>query len=668
MHSRHFVLSAHIIMFIGGIAAAAQPAPSTPLSTHAERFSVGAYGGWCANIFDGAFSVERNGTISDASDCGRFEKGSGSSPVFGVTVEGPLSSKLRWGVLGEYHRRTGTLSFPCVDPASTRLPNGTVVSALTDHIADVDYTAIAARLVLGYQPLPIPLQISAGPAISLITPGTYDAREEIVTPSNAEFISGGQVLPYGSASFASGMQVSFGLSAALSYRAKIAEQLSLVPEVSGLLALTNDIPEAKLRSHHLQGTIGILYRFDREETRPDPPPVAAKKPDEPANLDVTLSARAVDGEGNTINTVDVEQVGVISTKLFPLLTYIFFDEGSGEIPSRYVRRSSAEAETFNEGVLRDKQTLGIYYNLLDIIGMRMQRVPGAKVTVTGTQPDAPAGDKLSLASERAGTVKEYLVKTWKIDPSRIAISTRVEPATRSNPDTRDGAAENRRVEITSDTYDIIEPMLLADTNLVNVASKVFLSPRATSNAGIDGWSINVNGGEKHDAIFGGSGIPPAHLELPHDFITNATDTRPTHLGMLLTVRDRAGEEKSDSTSMPIRWINRLREHRYGAGTYSLILFDFNSSELRDEHLRIVELVNSRIEAGAHASVYGYTDILGSDELNKTLSEQRAQAVAKNMVAELDEVAGRGETTLLYDNTLPEGRFYSRSVTIETKTP
>jgi len=668
MHSRHFVLSAHILMFIGGIAAAAQPTPSTPPSKSAERFSVGAYGGWCVNLFDGAFSVERNGAISEASDCGRFEKGSGSSPVFGVMVEGPLSDRLRWGVMAEYHRRNGTLSFPCVDPASTRLPNGTVVSALTDHIADVDYTAIATRLLLGYQPLPIPLQISVGPVLSLVAPGDYDAREEIVTPSNAEFLSGGQVLPYGSASFATGMHLSFGLSAGLSYRAKIAEQLSLMPEVSGLLALSDDIPEARLRSNHLQGTIGILYRFDREETSPDPPPVAAKKPDEPANLDVTLSARAVDPEGNATATVDVEQVGVISTKLFPLLTYIFFDEGSGEIPSRYIRRSSSDATTFNEGMLRDENTLGIYYNLLDIIGLRMQRVPDAKITVTGTQPDAPGGDKLPLASERAGTVKEYLVSRWKIDPSRIAIATRVEPATRSNPDTRDGAAENRRVEITSDSYPIIEPLLLADTAVVNVASKVILSPRASSDAGIDNWSINVNGGKKHDAIFGGSGIPPAHLELPHDFITNATDTRPTHLGMLLTVRDRAGEERSDSMSMSVRWINKLREHRYGAGTYSLILFDFNSSELRDEHRRIVDLVNARIEPGAHASVYGYTDILGSDELNKTLSEQRAQAVAKSIAAELDEIAGRGETTLLYDNSLPEGRFYSRSVTIETKTP
>src|SRR5207253_1808591 len=112
----------------------------------------------------------------------------------------------------------------------------------------------------------------------------------------------------------------------------------------------------------------------------------------------------------------------------------------------------------------------------------------------------------------------------------------------------------------------------------------------------------------------------------------------------------------------------VKELRYGAGSYSLILFDFNSAQLRQEHLRTVDLVNTRTESNAHASVYGYTDILGSDDLNKTLSEQRAESVAKQIKAVVDEVIGRGETTLLYDNSLPEGRFYSRSVTIETKAP
>jgi outer membrane protein OmpA-like peptidoglycan-associated protein len=671
MQNRHLVLFA-LSALLTGSAAAAQPSDIPRAADSLERFSIGAYGGWCANIFNAAFAVDRGAAITEAGDCGRFENGSGSAPVFGVTVEGPVARGLRWGVLAEYHSRAGSFTFPCVDPATTRLPNGTVVPALTDHIADVDYNAVVTRLVLGYQPFSFPLRISAGPALSLVMPGTYSAREQIVTPTNAEFLSGGQVLPYGTADFNAGTRFSVGLSAGISYRAKIAEGLALVPEVSGLLALSDDLSEAKLRANHVQGTLGVLYRLDRGEEAIEPPPVIAVKPETPEprpDLDVTLTARAVDRDGATIDTVVVHQVGIISTKLYPLLTYIFFDEGSSAIPERYRRRSEAEARAFNEDALRDMNTLGIYYNLLDIIGLRMQRNAKATITVTGTQPDAAAsGDKLPLANERAAQVRRYLTETWKIDPSRIAIAARAEPAARTNPETKDGQAENRRVEILSDTYEITEPLVIGDTTPRSTAPQVFLSPRATSDAGIDSWSITVNGGKKHDAIFGGSGPPPAHLQLPEDFIASATATRPDRLGMLLTVRNRAGEERSDSTTLPLKWVNTVTELRYGAGTYSLILFDFSSAQLRQEHLRTVDLVNARTETTAHASVYGYTDVLGSDELNRTLSQQRAASVATEIKAQVDEVTGRGETTLLYDNTLPEGRFYSRSVTIETKAP
>jgi outer membrane protein OmpA-like peptidoglycan-associated protein len=364
----------------------------------------------------------------------------------------------------------------------------------------------------------------------------------------------------------------------------------------------------------------------------------------------------------------IEQTGVVASKLHPLLTFVFFDEGDAAIPARYRRRTPADADAFGIDRLRGLGTLDIYYNMLDIVGMRMRRYPEATITLTGTQPEQPGNDRLNLAAARADAVRRYLQDVWRIQPGRISVATRVDPLLKSNPETRDGAAENRRVEIASTTYEITEPLLLADTSAENIAQPAWLAPRVASESEIDTWTIVVTGGRIHDAIFSGTGVPPAHLTLPHDFIDAAAATRPPAFGMSLTVRNRAGEQMSDSTRLPLRWVDKLSDIRFGSGSYSLILFDFNSAQLRPEHLRTIDLVNARGDTNTHAGVFGYTDMLGSDDLNRTLSQQRAAAVATHLRAHVDEIEGRGETTLLYDNTLPEGRFYSRTVTIETKAP
>ncbi|HVZ41007.1 MAG TPA: OmpA family protein [Candidatus Kapabacteria bacterium] len=661
-----YLISIHSL---GIFLVASAVAQSTTEPTH-EVLTVGAYGGYAFNILRSAFAVDKTGQVVGSDDCGRFERGTGTAPLFGVAAELPLDGRFRAGLRAEYQQRGGTLRFGCVDPATTRLPDGSVVVALTDHVADVRFATLTTKLLLGYRPGNFPLQVDAGPAVAFVLPSpAYNAWEEIVAPSSAEFVTGGQVRPYGNGPFNNGVHVAAGIAADLSWRAPIGQRLSLVPEVGGMLSLTNDVPEAALRSHDIHASLGLFYRFDRSP-EPVPVPIAVAEPprEQVPTLDIGLTANVKLPDGRLTDTLVVQQTGLVSSKLYPLLTYLFFDEANAAIPQRYVRRTPEATRAFSEDNLRTLNTLGIYYNLLDIIGLRMTRHASATVTVTGTQPDVPVSEKLALATQRAENVKAYLVDTWKIDPARITVAARTEPQARSNPETREGAAENRRVEISSGTYEITEPVLLADTSAENVAPPAWLASRVSAESGIDTWTIVVSGGRKHDAIFAGSGMPPAHLELPQTFIDEAAATRPPQFGMSLTVRDLAGEQVTDSTTLPLRWENHLSDIRFGTGSYSLILFDFNSAQLRPEHLRTLDLVNARADSTSHAGVYGYTDVLGSDELNKTLSEQRASSVAGRLRSHVDEVIGRGETTQLYDNTLPEGRFYSRTVMIETKTP
>jgi outer membrane protein OmpA-like peptidoglycan-associated protein len=108
-----------------------------------------------------------------------------------------------------------------------------------------------------------------------------------------------------------------------------------------------------------------------------------------------------------------------------------------------------------------------------------------------------------------------------------------------------------------------------------------------------------------------------------------------------------------------------REFEY----YSLILFDYGKSELGYEHKKVVDFVKDRVNTNSKISIYGFTDSMGDIDVNQRLSEKRAKSVLQRLNISNDPlVEGKGETQLLYDNTLPEGRFYCRTVTIDIETP
>jgi outer membrane protein OmpA-like peptidoglycan-associated protein len=102
--------------------------------------------------------------------------------------------------------------------------------------------------------------------------------------------------------------------------------------------------------------------------------------------------------------------------------------------------------------------------------------------------------------------------------------------------------------------------------------------------------------------------------------------------------------------------------------YALILFDFDKADIHGANRRIVDLINGNIQDASHASVEGYTDRIGDAAYNRDLSFRRASEVGAALRAGTHEVHAHGEDVLLYDNDLPEGRTYSRTVIVTVETP
>lgn len=97
----------------------------------------------------------------------------------------------------------------------------------------------------------------------------------------------------------------------------------------------------------------------------------------------------------------------------------------------------------------------VYHNILNIIGKRLILNPLATITVTGCNQDfRNEADNTPLSRRRAKEVSNYLEDVWSINPNRIKIEVRNLPEIYSQIKTANGFAENRRVEISSQTSSI----------------------------------------------------------------------------------------------------------------------------------------------------------------------------------------------------------------------
>ncbi|MCB0762746.1 MAG: OmpA family protein [Flavobacteriales bacterium] len=109
--------------------------------------------------------------------------------------------------------------------------------------------------------------------------------------------------------------------------------------------------------------------------------------------------------------------------------------------------------------------------------------------------------------------------------------------------------------------------------------------------------------------------------------------------------------------------------------FSSILFDFDESTLtsdaRAELDRILAIMSRNDEF--YLRIIGYTDIVGSDAYNMGLSKHRAEAVIsylENKGASGDrlEMAWRGSTQPVADNTTTDGRAQNRRVEFQVLQP
>lgn len=373
--------------------------------------------------------------------------------------------------------------------------------------------------------------------------------------------------------------------------------------------------------------------------------------------------------------VTIEELTIIDRS--PLLNHIFFDAGQSRIPERYrLLSSQADAGNFDETALRD--TMAKYDEVLNIIGKRLSENPEASVELVGCISDQDEEkNNLTLSRARAESVKSYLQYVWGISPDKMTVTARKLPEKPSTGRVKEGTVENQRVEIRSDSPEILDSVKSTYVFEVADSNEILIQPNIKTGYDLSNWRIDVKGGGQILKSFEGVGneIPEVSFRLAEYGLGRMSTF--DHLAIDLTMTDITGQTYSTQTlKTTIDYRKRVESKSRRIGykvieKYALILFDYDSADIRERNQTVIERVVRRIKElpDAEVTIVGHTDIIGTADYNVALSLRRAEAVYREVVnsgipsPDRIQFKGNGPTDPPFDNSTPEGRSFNRTVII-----
>ncbi|MCU0329766.1 MAG: hypothetical protein MUC47_02175 [Candidatus Kapabacteria bacterium] len=665
-----------LISFIAPLCIGAQDRP----------LEFGLMGGLGLGTHDAAFSK----LGSFPSCCPEFTGGSGTGAVIGGYAAFSLSDGVR------IHTRLLSSSEPATMTDDERtvvadLRNGaSVVDALFRHELNASIATIGLEPLIAWQPAGS-LELMIGPRLAFTTTASFTQRETLVEPSDyGAYLGDDRVWVDNSGLIPNAQSVRLGvvLAARYSLPMNADSTLLLVPEASYVYDVTGVAAGVSWKSHQLRLMAGIGWRPRREQEpiiEPAPPskdeevPIVEVPVDRKPPLAGSIRAVAVQANGGEEALVEMKVEETVAKELRPLLPYVYFSAGDARIPDRYRRRTKEEALRFREDQLYADSTLGIYHDLLNVIGRRLQSRPSASLTLTGTVSSTPQDNGQDLARRRAEAVRDYLVSSWGIPASRLTIVARgtlPELPTRANDpaDVELAHEENRRVEISCSDPSVLEPVLTTDTLRVsNPPSVRFWTENLTASR-LMSWKVEAR--QAGVGLYSASGtgvLPKAHLwNIMENRATIPLAEEPIEYQLTLE-DDRGSVFVSPPLSIPVRQLTISRKKIEQVGDreierFSLILFDFNESAVKGQNASIVSIIASRTQNATSVTIAGSTDVIGSEAYNGQLARSRATETAKALgLTGTARIVSTGEQGP-YTMSLPEGRAYSRTVVVTVETP
>ncbi len=616
------------------------------------------------------------------SCCPRFETGFGLNYNLAPFVSIPINSNFSLQFTGGWANLSAKLTKTENVYVSTQQQEG--VWGEFEHSVQSTLNSAFANLNLSYR-ITQQFRIFGGFRADFLLKKDFEQKEEIVSPSYGVFaVEKTRVRNHTIGEIPNVNKILYGFVLGSNYWLPMNESstLFLVPNASINLRLNDVSSNSEWKVFSFSAGFELVYAPRKVKRIPPPvaPPIIPPLPDYPIPpvapyLEASIKAVSLDEKGNELPVTFLKIEEFLSTKMHPILGYIFFDENSAEIPNRYKLSTPAETKEFNVKKLYGLGTLDIYYHILNIIGKRVSQYPQAELTIVGFNSDqGPEKGNIELSRRRAEAVRNYLVNVWKIEPERIKVEAKNLPDNPSNPNDPDGIAENRRVEIYANIPQIFEPLIVEDTLREVNPPKFRFKPEVKTPIGVERWQLITLQSQGVVKVFEGQGDIPKVIEWDVATEQKNVPKLDEPLKYKLVVVDKDNKQwESQTLELPVevmtiekKIFERVADKQIDR--FSLILFGFGQSTITGDNLKIAEIAKKRIKPTSTVKIEGFTDRIGNENVNLELSQKRAIETAKVLGVDTRFARGLGESRLLYDNNLPEGRFYCRTVNIEIVTP
>ncbi|MBX7154786.1 MAG: OmpA family protein [Bacteriodetes bacterium] len=694
----------------------------TPI-VNAQSHSVLRYGGFAnwGYVYHNANFQQLPGV---PNCCPRFESGKATSSAFGAVIDFPLTETIFLDTRLGYNSLGATLQ---KDESTTIINQGITQEGIFTHYLTSTLTGVTLQPMVGFEVFN-DVMIYTGVSSTFLITKNYAQEERITKPIDAgtfvDFagnntyqrvrnVKSGTIPGAGTLLFALNagigielpvstdknfilapeLQISYGLTPVAqdlewnfaTIRAGLTLTYGNVPPKVQVLKFDTLYKRDTVPSPYIHATEVSRLSFESKNSKRETPDTiyirtiftehyqynapVTKEP-EPVTLQCSIQVQGLEHNGTTVpmNTMLVEEFR--SDKIYPLLPYIFFDANDSEIPDKYVTLSSQETGSFSEKNFISSTNIDVYYNILNIIGKRMNQHQNATLTITGytSDDDGVEKGKIVLAQQRAEHVRDYLQKIWSIPTNRLKIQARALPEKHSNTTTIQGAEENRRVEIQASTPEILDILFINDTLRQVTQPSVLFNITTTSSRDVKSWELTAEQQGKILKEFSGAGTPPNSITWQMENEQSTVPRNNAAVKTILKVTDTNNLTSQCTATIPLQQItvaDKTEQHKTDKriDTYNLILFDFNSAELSPFNKKVTKLIQSKLQPQSVLSITGHTDLSGDEATNVTLSQQRASSVASAFNGYNVSAKGVGKSTELYNNQLPEGRMYSRTVII-----
>ena len=613
-----------------------------------ESFAVRVQGGIALSTYSASFS-----NSLDVIDCGQFEFGSGSGPTFNAILELRTADKWGLGIGLGYAGRSGefkrTNVYPIRDTITNLDTELTTEVELLPSLAFLEIQPDFRIALLGtYEKRMLGLTI--GPRIALPLSSRFEQQETVVQPQNASFVVNGQRTqqrPIASSVFSTRSSVMIGASASLESFITISNNVAIVPQLSFDYFFNSVLTDADWKLLGVRAEVGIRFGFGSKA----PEPVAPRKPDPiPPPPPIAIDTRPPTIDLNTPTYTAEVVTGDELLATLPIINAVFFDSASANIQTTY-RRS-------NDGSLMSSDPVQAHSWLLVRIADILKRNPQGKVTLEGAtsgSDEAAPSQGMQLAERRAQTVKDILVELG-VAPSRIQTRASVSPRIPSNPEFAGGREENRRVDL------LVQNAPLQEW----VAVQQFSEVRGSMN--VRAQPINSIGSTMRISV--GANDTTVYKEIGNVFVPFSAPIPKGATTAPVRVTVEAGSAFAERTTVVD--VTTLTQRRIDLKTNdfeAILRFDYNSAELNDDVRALLRQLTDRLPQGSAITIYGSTDILGSDTRNRELSEQRArvtEAFIRSLVGNKFTIETSTTGTRFADLT-PQGRFLNRSIRIMAQT-